>query len=106
VAELKCMPLPIYRNKRPRRRRDRRKPKKTMTPYMFFVKEHRPRLMRENPSAGFNDVMREVGVMWAKLSEEEKEPYNERANEDKRRFLEEQEAFIRQRFVFPSNTFE
>lgn len=26
--------------------------------------------------------------------------------EDKRRFLEEQEAFIRQRFAFPSNTFD
>jgi hypothetical protein len=33
------MPLPLYRNKRPRRRRDRRKPKKVLTPYMFFVKE-------------------------------------------------------------------
>jgi hypothetical protein len=40
------------------------------------------------------------------MTEEEKEPFKERSMEDKRRFLEETEAFIRQRFAFPSNTFD
>jgi hypothetical protein len=39
IEELKNMPAPMFRSKRPRRRRDRRKPKKVLTPYMFFVKE-------------------------------------------------------------------
>lgn len=43
----------------------------------------------------FLEVMREIGVRWARLQEEEKEPFKERSMEDKRRFLEEQEAFIR-----------
>ena len=89
IAELKSNPLPLYRNKRPRRRRDRRKPKRILTPYMFFVKENRPRIMRENPNLSFLEVMREVGIRWSKLNEEEKEPFKERAIEDKRRFLEE-----------------
>jgi len=84
----------MFRSKRPRRRRDRRKPKKVLTPYMFFVKENRPRIMRENPAMSFLEVMREVGFRWGKLTEDEKEPFKERSMEDKRRFLEETEAFI------------
>jgi hypothetical protein len=45
--------------------------------------------MRENPNMSFLEVMREVGARWGNLSEVEKEPFKERANEDKRRFLEE-----------------
>eukprot|EP00347_Sterkiella_histriomuscorum_P018014 403347115 len=106
INEMRNLPVPLYRNKRPRRPRDRRKPKKVLTPYMFFVKENRPRIMRESPNMTFLEVMREVGVRWSKLSEVEKEPFKERSLEDKRRFLEEQEVFIRQRFAFPSNTFD
>ena len=54
----------------------------------------------------FLEVMREVGIRWGQLPEEEKEPFKERSMEDKRRFLEETEAFVRQRFAFPSNTFD
>ncbi|CDW82148.1 UNKNOWN [Stylonychia lemnae] len=106
LNEIRNLPVPLYRNKRPRRRRDSRKPKKVLTPYMFFVKENRPKIMRENASMSFLEVMREVGERWNKLSEIEKEPFKERSMEDKRRYLEEQEVFIRQRFAFPSNTFD
>jgi hypothetical protein len=105
-SELKNLPVPMYRNKRPRVRKDRRKPKKVLTPYMFYVKENRPRVLRDNPNMTFLEVMREVGVRWGMLSEEEKEPYKERSLEDKRRFLEETECFVRQRFSFPTNQFE
>jgi hypothetical protein len=62
--------------------------------------------MRECPHMNFLEVMREVGVRWARLAEEEKEPFKERSMEDKRRFLEETEVFIRQRFAFPTNHFD
>ena len=51
--------------------------------------------MRECPDMNFLEVMREVGVRWARLAEEEKEPFKERSMEDKKRFLEETEVFIR-----------
>ena len=89
TSELRTMPMPMYRRQRPRRRKDRRMPKKVLTPYMFFVKENRPRIMRENPNMVFLEVMREVGMRWGKLTEVDKEPFKERSNEDKRRFLEE-----------------
>jgi hypothetical protein len=59
--------------------------------------------MRDNPAMSFLEVMREVSARWSRLNEEEKEPFKERSMEDKRRFLEETEAFVRQRFAFPSN---
>ena len=62
--------------------------------------------MRECPHMNFLEVMREVGVRWARLAEEEKEPFKERSMEDKKRFLEETEVFIRQRFAFPTNHFD
>ena len=62
---------------------------------MFYVKENRPRVMRENSTMTFLEVMREVGIRWARLNDEEKEPFKERSMEDKKRFLEEQEVFIR-----------
>lgn len=51
--------------------------------------------MRENSTMTFLEVMREVGIRWARLNDEEKEPFKERSMEDKKRFLEEQEVFIR-----------
>ena len=51
--------------------------------------------MRENPNMTFLEVMREVGCRWGNLPEEEKEPFKERSMEDKKRFLEETESFVR-----------
>lgn len=62
--------------------------------------------MRDNPQMSFLDVMKEVGLRWGQLPEEDKEPFKERSMEDKRRFLEETESFVRQRFAFPTNTFD
>jgi hypothetical protein len=51
--------------------------------------------MRENATLSFLEVMREVSARWSRLNEEEKEPFKERSMEDKRRFLEETESFVR-----------
>ena len=45
--------------------------------------------MRENPAMSFNDVMREISILWARMDDEEKETYNQKSTEDRRRFLEE-----------------
>ena len=51
--------------------------------------------MRENATLSFLEVMREVSARWSRSNEEEKEPFKERSMEDKRRFLEETESFVR-----------
>ena len=50
-------------------------PKKILTPYMFYVKEIRPMLMRDQPDMNFIDIMRVIGKQWSAMSEEEKTPY-------------------------------
>jgi len=64
---------------------------------MFYVKEVRPVLLRDQPDTNFIDIMRVIGKQWNAMSEEEKMPYNQRSDEDKRRFAEENESFSRTR---------
>lgn len=64
---------------------------------MFYVKEIRPMLMRDQPEMSFIDIMRLIGKQWHAMSEEEKLPYTKRSEEDRRRFAEENESFSRTR---------
>ena len=64
IHELKFAPRRLNVKPKNRRKGPRIAPKRVLTPYMFFVKEIRPRLMRECPERGFIEVMREVGSRW------------------------------------------
>ena len=74
---------------RPRRKGPRLAPKRVLTPYMFYVKEVRPKMMRESPEMSFIYIMRTVGANWSSMSDAEKKPYKERNEADKQRFAEE-----------------
>jgi hypothetical protein len=63
---------------RPRRKGPRFAPKRVLTAYMFYVKEFRPKLLREQPDMSFIDVMRKIGSDWRALDENSKEVYAER----------------------------
>jgi hypothetical protein len=39
INEVKNLPYANYKNKKWKRKRDKRVPKRILTPYMFFVKE-------------------------------------------------------------------
>ena len=69
-------------------RRDKNKPKKVLTPYMFFVKENRNRIMTENPQLSFNEIMGEVGRQWGLLGEEDREPYKQMSLLDRKRYID------------------
>ena len=58
---------------------DGRKPKKAMTPYLYFVKEHRARIGIENPGRSFNEIMGIISQTWASLLPEQKVRYEELA---------------------------
>ena len=69
VHELKFAPRRLNTKTRPRRRGPRVAPKRVLTAYMFFVKEYRPKLMREQPELSFIEVMRTVGSKWTNMPE-------------------------------------
>lgn len=45
-----------------------------------------------------------LGDKWGKMSDEEKQPYQHRAKEDKQRYEEEMKAFKKGDFVVPSTS--
>jgi len=54
-------------------------------PYICFVKEQRPGLVKANPSLQPKEIMKKIGEMWRCLSDAEKTKYQERAkDEDKK----------------------
>ena len=95
--ELKYAPRRVSLKPRPKRRGPRIAPKRILTPYMFYVKAVRPKMMRENPEMSFVDIMRTVGRTWTSMNATDKRPYQERNEADKQRFAEEALSFSRMR---------
>ena len=67
----------------------RRRPKKALTAYMFFVQDYQPQVIKMNPTIHFNDVMKLVGERWKAMSVEEKTPYEELSKKDQQRYIDE-----------------
>lgn len=60
---------------------------------MIFVHETRPKIVVDNPSMTALSVMQEVGRRWQSRSNEEKKYFEEKAAQDKIRYLKEQRAY-------------
>ena len=65
------------------------KPKKAMHPYLFFVKENRAQIGRDNQGKSFKELMSITSQSWAMLNPEQKARYEQMAAEDKIRHIEE-----------------
>lgn len=47
-------------------------PKRTLSAYMFFVRENRAKIQAAHPDAKFKEIGQLVGSKWKSLSDEEK----------------------------------
>jgi hypothetical protein len=56
---------------------------------MFFSTKTRPTIVAEFPDMPFGDVGKTVGERWRALTDQERQPYLDRAEEDKQRYAEE-----------------
>ena len=56
---------------------------------MYFSMDTRPKVIEENPGIKFGDVGKKLGQMWKELPEGEKEKYNQKAADDKKRYERE-----------------
>jgi len=68
-------------------------PKGSVSAFLFFCKEERPRVKGLNPELGFGDVAKELGRMWAVMHPEMKRKYEEMAEHDKARYDREMAAY-------------
>ncbi|CAH1828316.1 unnamed protein product [Saccharomyces cerevisiae] len=76
-----------------RRKKDPNAPKRGLSAYMFFANENRDIVRSENPDVTFGQVGRILGEKWKALTAEEKQPYESKAQADKKRYESEKELY-------------
>lgn len=69
-------------------------PKKPMTAYFLFMKEKRSEIKESNPDMKVSEISKELGKLWAGLSDSEKEKFKNLAAEAKLQYEEDLKAFI------------
>ena len=74
--------------------KDPNAPKRAMTSFMVFSGEMRNKVKEENPDMKLVEIASELGRRWKALTDEEKKPYQDKADADKERFNEEMEGYV------------
>lgn len=65
------------------------KPKRPISAFFFFTIQNRKKIYSEDPNIGFKDIAIRSAKDWAKLSEEERKPFEELRTKDKLRYDKE-----------------
>lgn len=69
-------------------------PKRGKSPYILFSMDKRDEIKATlEPEAKVTDIMRAIAEAWAKLTDEEKQPWKIAAEQDKQRYEEEMAAY-------------
>lgn len=68
-------------------------PKAALGAYIIFGNDHREQIKAKNPALKNTDILKALGEMWNKLSDEEKNRYKKLAEEDRARFDREMEEY-------------
>lgn len=68
-------------------------PRRPLSSYMFFSRDNRTIVQKENPEAKFAQVGKLLGQKWKGMNKEEKQPYLDMAGQDKIRYQTENAAF-------------
>jgi hypothetical protein len=75
-------------------KRDPDAPKGAKNAFIFFCSDNRDEVKEENPDMKMKDISKKLGEMWKEVDEELKTEYQEKAKQDKERYLIELEDYI------------
>ncbi|VAH15232.1 unnamed protein product [Triticum turgidum subsp. durum] len=81
------------RKPKKKQKKDPNAPKRAIAPFMYFSKAERANLKNINPELSTTDIAKKLGEKWQKMSAEEKQPYVEQSQVDKKRYAEESAAY-------------
>ncbi|ORZ26285.1 high mobility group box domain-containing protein [Lobosporangium transversale] len=73
--------------------KDKNCPKRPRNSYIFFTLMKRDDIKKKHPEFKPTEITKMLGEEWQKLSESEKESYGNMAENDKRRYQNEMEAY-------------
>ena len=74
-------------------KKDPEQPKKPKTSYMYFCQSQRENILKENPNILLGDQSKKLGLLWSSLSDDGKQPFILKADEDKSRYEEENDDY-------------
>ena len=89
------MSAPGENRKVSRKKKDPDAPKRSLSAYMFFANENRDIVRAENPGISFGQVGKALGDKWKALSAEDKVPYENKAEADKKRYEKEKAEYAK-----------
>ena len=79
---IKFIFLVTVTNKKSKKKDENEKPKTPTPPFFCFLKANRSQILQENPGLSNVEVGQKGGEMWKSLSEQEKNNWKIRANEE------------------------
>ncbi|KAI7816691.1 high mobility group box domain-containing protein [Gamsiella multidivaricata] len=83
--KMKKVPMPMIK--------DKNCPKRPRNSYIFFTLMKRDDIKKKHPEFKPTEITKMLGEEWQKLSESEKESYGSMAENDKKRYQSEMEAY-------------
>jgi hypothetical protein len=92
--------MSLFKKTKDKKTKDKDKPKRARSAYIFFCKEKRPEVkISLGKEANSAKVTTELGKMWRELKEHKDylkllAPYQELADEDKKRYDQEMESYV------------
>jgi len=72
-----------------KKERDPNKPKRALSAFFFYAADERPTVRGLNPDFSVGEVAKELGRKWNELKDDEKKPYEKKAEADRARYSEE-----------------
>jgi len=82
------------RKKATKKKKDPNAPKQATNAYMFFQKEQREKIKKDNPTLKtLPQLAKKMGEIWGNMNDEQKKKYQEQAGQDKLRYEEENKAY-------------
>ncbi|KAI7891561.1 high mobility group box domain-containing protein [Mucor mucedo] len=82
--------------KKRKAKKDPSAPKRGLSAYMFFSQDQRSTVKEESPDATFGQIGKILGEKWKSMTDEQKKPYVDKAEADKKRYESEKAAVSRQ----------
>lgn len=91
-----CTPADVQRARLQKRKRSqmrKERPSRSLSAYMFFVKDTRESLAKDHPTASFAELGRMLGLLWNQTSSTNQEKFQKLAALDKIRHDQEMTVF-------------
>ncbi|KAI8865972.1 putative high-mobility group non-histone chromosomal protein [Ramicandelaber brevisporus] len=88
----------------PKKEKDPDQPKRPLSAFMLFTNEKRDQVKADHPDIKFTEVGKKLGEMWGKLSDAEKEPYQNEYKKKKAVYDKEIEAYNKRKGVTPKKS--